>query len=123
MPIGVSKQIFVAKQTANIDPLKGPFSSVEEALKTVTKSYRSQGREVYVILENGVKTFIWKRGIEDEDLVPKFEDNMSSIIEEYPIYNSLQEARTAIGEGKIFRYSSSNIDGVTSPNSSITAKT
>lgn len=48
---------------------------------------------------------------------------LKASIDDLPIYESLEAATSALGLGKVFRYSKNNIDGIPSPNSSITAKT
>lgn len=123
MSIGISRELFVTKRTADIDALKGPFNSVEEALQIVRKTYRKQGREVLINVEGEIKVYVWKRGAEDEDLVPQYEDNLISNLNELQVFDSLEQATLSLGVNKLFKYSINNLDGVISPNSSTTAKT
>lgn len=44
-------------------------------------------------------------------------------VADIPVYNSVLEATTALGEGKLFRYSAINTDSVVSPEDSVVGVT
>lgn len=48
-----------------------------------------------------------------------FETSVKVDLTELPIYNSVEEAKTALGADKMFMFSEANIDGVPSPKNSI----
>lgn len=148
MPIGISQPLFSAEKTASIDAIYGPYESIAEAVATIPKSYRSKGRTVGIKdAEGRVVDYMWKWGEEDYALVlatdfvdigntpealsgygidsedPLLKEITKLNVERLPVFNSLNEAITALGDNKLFRYSSGNIDGIPSVNDNAIGRT
>lgn len=75
----LTKRLVVAKATANLDYLYGPWSSKEEAYSMVPTNFRHIGRTVGIIENGSVVEYWWKSGIEDTDLKKKSESMILSL--------------------------------------------
>lgn len=90
----------------DIDAKYGPYSSVKEALETLTPELRSVGLTIGVKQNNSINEYWFKSGIEDEDLVEKLPDSdYGDAIKElqnavFPLaWNSFNAGTTTIEKG------------------------
>ena len=70
--IGITQPLnIVSRAYANLDAKYGPYNSIENALENIPMSLRVQGLTVGIIIDNEIKEYWWKNGIDNNKLVPK----------------------------------------------------
>jgi len=76
--IGITQPLnIVSKAYANLDAKYGPYNSIENALENIPMSLRIQGLTVGIIIDNEIKEYWFSKGIENNNLVPKINLNLT----------------------------------------------
>lgn len=70
--IGITQPLnIVSRAYANLDAKYGPYNSIENALENIPMSLRIQGLTIGIIIDNSIREYWWKNGIEDTNLILK----------------------------------------------------